>query len=523
MSKAFHLRKSRRQAVVDGGARPRRPTIKRIILLAVLGCFGVASPSYALAIAPSVPDTTVAPSSIVTVAYDQQVENAQLWLNRLGFDAGTVDGLMGGRTRAAIRAYQRDRGHDATGELDRSTMRGLRQEFREATGETPGRAGSRQAGSDDRNPAGSDRPLTNPASTPLVVDTQVELRRRGYDVPVVTGELDTKTKAAIRKFEQDQRLLVTGQPSALLLERIRSTESVMSRHDLVRAVQLALTERGYRPGPADGAMGRATFDAIRTYQADAGLVVNGDADMALLEALQKPAQDQSGNRANDPGRADGTTRQITLLDDQFADGEYLRDPSWQVLSGGFSVRDGVLHSQVAPTPVVQEVLPNDVLFQVLKGLLSDPNAAPAQGQPSAAAIGTPVQIPNEFRIRVRLSATAAAGARFTFGPYQSQPSNGYQLVLEDFPRAIPTILAASSGSQLRVISRGAPIGGLENGRMHDIDWIRDATGNMTVSVDGQVVLQARDNGFSQAFDGLVMVNASGSWAVDHVRVDATAR
>jgi hypothetical protein len=45
---------------------------------------------------------------------------------------------------------------------------------------------------------------------------------------------------------------------------------------------------------------------------------------------------------------------------------------------------------------------------------------------------------------------------------------------------------------------------------------------MTVSVDGQVVLQVQDNGFSQTFDGLVMVNASGSWAVDHVRIDATA-
>lgn len=31
-------------------------------------------------------------------------------LNRLGYNAGPVDGLMGARTRAAIQAYQRD--HD---------------------------------------------------------------------------------------------------------------------------------------------------------------------------------------------------------------------------------------------------------------------------------------------------------------------------------------------------------------------------------------------------------------------------
>lgn len=425
---------------------------------------------------------------------------------------------MGGRTRAAIRAYQRGRGHAATGELDRSTMRDLRQEYREATGEAPRRTASQRGGSDGRTPAVGESGA-NPASTQLIVDTQVELRRRGYDVPVVTGEMDFKTTAAIRKFEQDQRLLVTGEPSTPLLERIRSTESVLSRHDLVREIQLALTERGYRPGPADGAMGRATVDAIRTYQADAGLAVNGEADVALLAALQKPRSVQGSS----PTNADQASRQITLLDDEFTDGDYVREPRWQVLSGAFSVRDGVLHSQVVPAPAAPEVLPNDVLFQVLKGLLGNANGASAQGQPSAAAIGASVAFPNEFRIRLRLSTTAEAGARFTFGPYQSQPSNGYQLLLEDFPRVVPTILATSSGSQLRVVSRGTAVNGLEDGRMHDFDWVRDATGNMTVSVDGQVVLQARDNGFSQPFDGLVMVNTSGSWAVDHVRIDATAR
>jgi hypothetical protein len=176
-------------------------------------------------------------------------------------------------------------------------------------------------------------------------------------------------------------------------------------------------------------------------------------------------------------------------------------------------------------PVAKEVLPNDVVFQVLKGLLDNASGtagASSQNQPEAAAISTSVAIPNEFRVRVRLSTQAEPGARFTFGPYQSQPSNGYQLMLEDFPQAIPTMLATSSGSQLRVISRGPVIAGLDDGRMHDFDWVRDAAGNMTVSVDGRVVLKVQDNGFSQAFDGLVMVNASGSWAVDHVRVDATA-
>lgn len=48
--------------------------------------------------------------------------------------------------------------------------------------------------------------------------------------------------------------------------------------------QLAL--HGYDPGPADGVAGRRTAAAIRRYQADAGLPVDGVPDRALLDHLQ---------------------------------------------------------------------------------------------------------------------------------------------------------------------------------------------------------------------------------------------
>lgn len=48
--------------------------------------------------------------------------------------------------------------------------------------------------------------------------------------------------------------------------------------------QLAL--HGYDPGPADGVAGPRTAAAIRRYQADAGLQVDGEPDRALLDHLQ---------------------------------------------------------------------------------------------------------------------------------------------------------------------------------------------------------------------------------------------
>jgi peptidoglycan hydrolase-like protein with peptidoglycan-binding domain len=53
----------------------------------------------------------------------------------------------------------------------------------------------------------------------------------------------------------------------------------------LRAIQQALVDRGYDPGPLDGQMGNKTRDALRQFQADKGLPATGAADAASREAL----------------------------------------------------------------------------------------------------------------------------------------------------------------------------------------------------------------------------------------------
>ncbi len=52
----------------------------------------------------------------------EALKQVQRSLNRLGFDAGTVDGLMGGNTRRAVMAFQRSEGLSRTGRLDTTTL-----------------------------------------------------------------------------------------------------------------------------------------------------------------------------------------------------------------------------------------------------------------------------------------------------------------------------------------------------------------------------------------------------------------
>jgi peptidoglycan hydrolase-like protein with peptidoglycan-binding domain len=55
--------------------------------------------------------------------------------------------------------------------------------------------------------------------------------------------------------------------------------------DEVRAIQTDLAELGYDPGQFDGIAGRRTKEAIKTYQNDAGLVVDGSITRELADSL----------------------------------------------------------------------------------------------------------------------------------------------------------------------------------------------------------------------------------------------
>ena len=56
--------------------------------------------------------------------------------------------------------------------------------------------------------------------------------------------------------------------------------------NLVRAVQQALAEQGYKPGAADGLMGSKTSGALSAFQRDHNLTPTGKLDPETMSALK---------------------------------------------------------------------------------------------------------------------------------------------------------------------------------------------------------------------------------------------
>jgi peptidoglycan hydrolase-like protein with peptidoglycan-binding domain len=64
-----------------------------------------------------------------------EIRQAQEKLDELGYPIGDADGVMGPKTATAVRNFQRDKGINATGELNEATLEALN-EGRSATSGT---------------------------------------------------------------------------------------------------------------------------------------------------------------------------------------------------------------------------------------------------------------------------------------------------------------------------------------------------------------------------------------------------
>jgi len=230
-----------------------------------------------------------AQSSVQSMPYS--TASVQSVLNDLGYSAGPIDGLMGGKTRGAIRAYQTDSGLPVSGEPSLTLYQHLQDSYAQRYAQSA--------------------PPTVSGQT--IAEIQGLLRQRGYDVPDVTGTVDAKTEAAIRSYQTDASLPADGVASAPLLASLRVGTDASASAGLSRAqiaqLQGELSQRGYDPGPQDGIVGPKVRTAIRTYQTDAGLPATGEATASLLAHIQNATVDATtGGPNNNGGNRPGDNR-----------------------------------------------------------------------------------------------------------------------------------------------------------------------------------------------------------------------
>lgn len=454
-------------------------------------------------------------AGIVQIAQSRDVREIQTHLNRLGYEAGPEDGLMGSRTRSAIEAYQDDEGLLVTGQPSRSLLNHINESIEE-------RFGSVEEPEEETGASDTD------GDTEMIAAIQSELRQRDYRIPAVSGEMDAATREAIRAYERDRGYLVTGRASEELLEDLRADDNREDSDDLtsrdIADVQQALNDRGYDAGPADGVLGPKTRTAIRTYQSDADMDPTGRVSAELLARLEGDASDEkeaddgedeaSWDEVEEDEEDADQVEFVTLLADDFEDGNYTANPRWQVASGDFSVRNGGLTSRMAPP---REDTVQGTGLELLGSVLERELGIRLPSQGDAAAAHTTVSIPQSFRLSTELSGRDFAGGQLNIGPYRGrQLGNGYRLVYLEGNAEPLALLRITDEDQVVLDSTSLS---LSDDQTLSLDWQRQDNGLMTVSSNGNVLLQARDRAFSGGFDGFSLINAGGEWTLHSVTVE----
>jgi hypothetical protein len=225
---------------------------------------------------------------------------------------------------------------------------------------------------------------------------------------------------------------------------------------------------------------------------------------------------------------------ISLLYDDFGDGDYTHNPRWVVNEGEFWVaRGGGLRSNFDPTAYRTQRTSDrrsdrsaiDVLGEILVGG-RERDVTPTQvNSKSEGEIFTRVAISNAFAATVQLNLRSSTdrNTRVEFGPFQGDDrSLGYRLAYDS--AKTPTLSLIRLGPNRSGIIETSDRGiALEDGNTHTIEWHRGNDGEMVVLFDGREVIRTVDRAYDDPFDGFNIVNKGGEFEIKQVSVFGTQR
>lgn len=150
--------------------------------------------------------TTADAPQVQTNAASVTVVEVQQLLAVLGYEPGIVDGLFGARTRSAIEAFQSDNGMAVTGEVTDDLVAALRATTPDADNDV----------------------VAPPTEGNQILAVQTALNLIGYGPLAADGEMTAETAEAVRGFQLEYGLPVTGEIDQALIDRMVAIGALVS-------------------------------------------------------------------------------------------------------------------------------------------------------------------------------------------------------------------------------------------------------------------------------------------------------
>lgn len=220
------------------------------------------------------------------------VRALQKRLKTLGYLSGNADGSFGAATQAAVTAFQQKNGLTADGKAGTATLNALYSS--DAIASNGSSSSGSDASSGDSSSTSSSVTLQEGDTGDAVKRLQQQLKKLGYYSGSVDGSYGSGTVAAVQSFQRMNNLTVDGKAGPATQSALYGGNATSASYSSLREydegtavtnLQYALYELGYYDGKINGIYGSTTKDAVRQFQINNGLSVDGVAGSSTLKVL----------------------------------------------------------------------------------------------------------------------------------------------------------------------------------------------------------------------------------------------
>lgn len=221
----------------------------------------------------------------------------------------------------------------------------------------------------------------------------------------------------------------------------------------------------------------------------------------------------------------------TFINETFSDGDFHRNPVWQVMRGTFSItEDRRLYSHADSyykEEQQQEPERKKEAFEIIIGEILKPREGDDQEEPASdrerveeeAAVRTKATISPDYEVDMTVVSDS------TWGNMEIVLLGGNNLNARYRLRYYPSpsqdrpieIIRERNGRQY-MIDSATKYPDLDDGRTHRIQWSRDTGGKMKVLVDGQEIISTVEVYYRDKFKGIELVNHGGTYEWGPIRV-----
>ena len=275
------------------------------------------------------------------------VKKLQKRLKELGYLTGSADGVYGDDTVKAVKAFQKRNALTQDGVAGPKTQKAIYASSAKK---------AEQSSSSSDEEVQDDDVLRKGSRGEAVKTLQEKLKKLGYYKASVDGVYGDDTIAAVKAFQERNKLTVDGVAGTSTLKALYSSSAKEAEDDddevsnelrtgdygpEVKTLQKRLKELGYYTSSIDGSYGSLTVKAVKAFQKNNGLTEDGVAGPSTLAKLNSSSAKPADKKEEDKetSSSDGVLR----LGDK---GEEVKELQYRLKELGYygGSRDGVFGS-----------------------------------------------------------------------------------------------------------------------------------------------------------------------------------